>query len=98
MRARAGAAGLAAASVLLAVGSAHAQVVTDGSLGPAVALSGPGYVIDQSLRQTRGANLFHSFSTFNLGSGDFAAFFADPGVVNIIARVTGGFRRLLARI
>src|SRR5262245_65087199 len=95
MRARAGAAGLAAASVWLASGIAHAQVVTDGSLGPAVALTGPSYFIDQSLGQTRGANLFHSFSTFNVGSGELAGFFADPGVVNIIARVTGNSPSLI---
>ncbi len=89
MRARAGAWGLAAASILLPVGIAHAQVVTDGSLGPAVALPGPNFVIDPALGQTRGGNLFHSFSAFNVGSQQAAFFLGTPGLVNIFARVTG---------
>lgn len=38
---------------------------------------------------TRGANLFHSFSTFNIAEGEFA-FFANPATIErIFSRVTG---------
>jgi filamentous hemagglutinin family protein len=38
----------------------------------------------------RGANLFHSFSQFNIGEGR-EAYFANPsGIENILSRVTGG--------
>lgn len=36
----------------------------------------------------RGGNLFHSFSRFNVGSGS-TVLFSDPGVTNILTRVTG---------
>jgi len=39
---------------------------------------------------TAGSNLFHSFSTFNLGTGDTADFNVTSGISNILARVTGG--------
>jgi filamentous hemagglutinin family protein len=37
-----------------------------------------------------GNNLFHSFSTFNLGTGDTADFNVSGNIANILARVTGG--------
>ena len=37
----------------------------------------------------RGNNLFHSFREFNVDAGR-AVYFADPGVQNILGRVTGG--------
>jgi filamentous hemagglutinin family protein len=37
----------------------------------------------------RGPNLFQSFSDFNVGNGQ-QVYFANPGVQNILARVTGG--------
>ncbi|MEM8639823.1 MAG: CHAT domain-containing protein [Cyanobacteria bacterium P01_G01_bin.54] len=37
-----------------------------------------------------GANLFHSFQTFGLSSGETANFLSDPTVVNLFGRVTGG--------
>ncbi|WP_008316606.1 filamentous hemagglutinin N-terminal domain-containing protein [Leptolyngbya sp. PCC 6406] len=36
------------------------------------------------------ANLFHSFQQFGLSTGEIANFLANPSVVNILARVTGG--------
>ena len=68
-----------------------AEVVTDGSLGGiASELSGPNYAITPDLGQQTGSNLFHSFSTFNLATGEQANFSAGNGIQNIIARVTGG--------
>lgn len=80
---------LAAAPVAVAISTAAAQVVTDGTLGPQQALVGPTYDITQALGTTRGGNLFHSFSTFNLQAGETARF-SGVGVNNVLARVTGG--------
>jgi len=75
---------------LLAVVNSPAELVTDGSLGPTVALDGPAYQIEADLGQQAGANLFHSFSQFNLNAGDSATFTGPGSVQNIISRVTGG--------
>jgi hypothetical protein len=37
----------------------HAEVITDGTLGIATSLPGPNYLIDDSLGQQFGSNLFH---------------------------------------
>jgi len=74
----------------LIAGIAHAQVVLDGTLGAPSALAGPGYAIANTLGQQVGANLFHSFSQFNLVAGDIATFSGLAGTANIIGRVTGG--------
>ncbi len=68
----------------------HAEVVLDGTLGPAVALPGPNYQIEANLGQQYGSNLFHSFSDFNLESTESAIFDGPVGIKNIISRVTGG--------
>jgi filamentous hemagglutinin family protein len=39
---------------------------------------------------TRGTNLFHSFSEFNVGEGQGAYFTDQAGIENILSRVTGG--------
>jgi filamentous hemagglutinin family protein len=73
-----------------------AQIVPDKTLGvegsvvkPNVNIQGiPSDRIDGGA--TRGANLFHSFQEFNVGSGR-GAYFANPtGIENILTRVTGG--------
>jgi filamentous hemagglutinin family protein len=71
---------------------AQAQIRTDGSVGPAAQnLSGPSYQIPQTLGKLSGGNLFHSFQTFNIGSGQSANFSTStPGISNVISRVTGG--------
>ena len=50
------------------------DIVTDGSLGPAMALNGPDFQITAGLGQQRGGNLFHSFSQFNIASTESATF------------------------
>lgn len=69
-----------------------AQIRTDGTVGaPAKALTGPAYLIPQDLGKLSGANLFHSFQTFNIGSGESATFTTTSGgIANVISRVTGG--------
>jgi filamentous hemagglutinin family protein len=68
----------------------HAQIVLDGSLGPADTLIGPDYQIGAELGQQRGGNLFHSFSEFNLQANEIASFNGPNSIQNIITRVTGG--------
>lgn len=72
--------------------SAGAQIRTDASLGlPAQTLQGPSYLITQQLGKLSGNNLFHSFQTFNLATGESATFTTStPGIANVISRVTGG--------
>ena len=81
---------LTAALALAAALTAHGQIVMDGKLGAAGALSGPAFQITSDLGRQMGANLFHSFSQFNLSQGQSATFSGPANVQNILARVTGG--------
>ncbi len=71
-------------------------IATDGSMGPAQVLSAPGVAtnvnIPQSLGTTVGNNLFHSFSTFNVETGQTVTFQENitNSLTNVISRVTGG--------
>jgi len=67
-----------------------AVVTMDGSLGVPGALTGPNYQVTSDLGQTRGTNLFQSFGTFSLVSGESATFSGPANIANIIGRVTGG--------
>ncbi len=74
---------------------AFAQVIPDPTLGtepsvvtPNVDINGiPSDRIDGGA--TRGANLFHSFSEFNVGDGRGVYFTNPAGIENILSRVTG---------
>jgi len=80
--------GSQALALILASASLQAQVIRDGSIGPAGGpLSGPNYQIPASLGQRAGGNLFHSFQKFDLQTGQSATFTAE-GASNILARVT----------
>jgi filamentous hemagglutinin family protein len=69
----------------------HAEVTFDGTLGPAGTLSG-NFDIPDSFGTQVDSNLFHSFSTFNINTGESATFTSSfAGVTdNVIGRVTGG--------
>jgi len=84
-------------TVMVAHGSGLAQIRTDASLGQAArTLSGPAYVIPQSLGRLAGNNLFHSFQAFNVNSGESAQFTTSTvGLGNVISRVTGGTASLI---
>ncbi|MBN2373982.1 filamentous hemagglutinin N-terminal domain-containing protein [bacterium] len=69
---------------------AYAQIAFDGTLGLYSDLSGPDYVIMDTMGKQVGANLFHSFREFNVRSGETATFAGHSGIENIIGRVTGG--------
>ncbi len=79
-----------AASVVLAPLIVSAQIATDGTVGQAIIVSGPEARIAADLGQRTGGNLFHSFSTFNVPSGESAVFEGDATLTAIIGRVTGG--------
>ena len=72
------------------VPAAHAQIVYDGTVGPGGALAGPDFVIPQVDGTVIGTNLFHSFSQFNINTGQSATFTGAAGIGNILSRVTGG--------
>jgi filamentous hemagglutinin family protein len=79
-------------AALLVAATAGAQIRTDGSLGRGPqALVGPQFTIPEALGVLRGANLFHSFSVFNILPGESATFTtATRGIANVVSRVTGG--------
>ncbi|MGD9729334.1 MAG: filamentous hemagglutinin N-terminal domain-containing protein, partial [Nitrospiraceae bacterium] len=84
--------GLLSALGVFWAGQAASQIVRDGSLGQTQgALSGPQYAIDvqNAAQQIRGTNLFHSFSDFNVHTGQTATFTGPSSIANIINRVTG---------
>jgi len=76
-------------ATLLAAAPAHAQIVTDGTLGPKVSLSGSTVDIGAQLGTQRGDNLFHSFEKFGIAAGQTATFTGPDTVKNVISRVTG---------
>lgn len=80
-----------AVGIALLASPVHADVVFDGTLGPGGSLSGT-FDIPDSFGTQVGANLFHSFTTFNIDTGESATFTSGfAGVTNnVIGRVTGG--------
>jgi filamentous hemagglutinin family protein len=65
-------------------------IATDGSVGVAQSLTGPKFQIPQSLGTTAGNNLFHSFKSFTIQTGESAVFSGSDSLKNVISRVTGG--------
>ena len=79
-----------ASFVTLGTVPAFAEVKFDGSLGAPGTLSGPAFSIPAGRGKPIGGNLFHSFSEFNLASGESANFEILTGIRNVLARVTEG--------
>ena len=73
--------------------SVRAQITADGATPTSVLDFGGAFAIDGGARS--GANLFHSFSEFNVPAGTFAAFFGSDDVGHVISRVTGGSQSLI---
>jgi filamentous hemagglutinin family protein len=67
-----------------------AQITPDASLGTEPSRLSPTNTIEGGAR--RGANLFHSFSQFNINEGQRIDFANPAGVDRILARVTGNTR------
>ena len=70
--------------------AARGEVVLDGTVGPKGSVSGPNYVITNKMGSQVGSNLFHSFETFNINTGESGTFTGPGGTQNVIGRVTGG--------
>lgn len=62
---------------------------TDG-VGTVVTPTETGFDINGGQQSTNGANLFHSFSRFNVAPAQIANFLSTPEIQNILARVVGG--------
>jgi filamentous hemagglutinin family protein len=75
--------------VSILIAAPPTSIVPNG-FGTSVSGAGGIYNITGGFAPGGGNNLFHSFSTFNLGTGDTADFDVTSNVTNIIARVTGG--------
>ncbi|BAY09317.1 two-partner secretion domain-containing protein [Calothrix sp. NIES-2098] len=82
--------------ILLASTPAYSQINPDNTLGAEsslliqnVPINGVNYDFIDGGAQ-RGANLFHSFSQFNINDGQRVYFINPSGVGNILSRVTGG--------
>ena len=76
---------------LPAIGSAQVSTnITSSGLGTTITQSGP--INDITGGTRRGGNLFHSFGSFDVGTGDTANFLNDTGLAtsNIVGRVNGG--------
>jgi filamentous hemagglutinin family protein len=86
---------LATASLLGPGESSQAEVTLDGTMGASGVLSGPDVVIPDTVGQTRGTNLFHSFGVFNINTGESATFTGPPIIDNVLSRVTGGSQSLI---
>lgn len=71
-------------------GAGASEVVTDGTVGPAVNLLGDDIAVAANLGSRAGENLFHSFDRFSVSNGGSVTFQGDAGLRAIIARVTGG--------
>jgi filamentous hemagglutinin family protein len=67
----------------------NAEIITDGTIGQRSHLIGPHFIINEQLGLQVGNNLFHSFQTFNIETGEKASFRGSSSVTNILARVTG---------
>jgi len=70
----------------------HAEVVMDGSTGAFGQLetANGNYDIKMKYGHQAGTNLFHSFSKFNISTGESATFGVSESIRNIISRITGG--------
>lgn len=75
--------------------SSHAQVNPDQTLGAESSVVILGLEVRGELGDvieggaTRGENLFHSFSEFNIGQSERVFFYSPEGISNILSRVTG---------
>jgi filamentous hemagglutinin family protein len=81
---------LATTSLLGSGESSQAEVTLDGTMGPSGALAGPDVVIPDTVGQTQGTNLFHSFGVFNVNTGESATFTGPAVIDNVLSQVTGG--------
>ncbi|MEO5356969.1 MAG: S-layer family protein [Nitrospirae bacterium YQR-1] len=77
-------------TIFLNIEISYAGITLDGTMGQSGTLTGPSYTITDTMGTQVGGNLFHSFGTFNVYTGESATFTGASSISNIIARVTGG--------
>ncbi len=75
---------------VLATFAPRAEITTDGTVGPALQLPGPDFLVPENIGSRIGDNLFHSFGVFDLHRGESATFTGAGDITNVISRVTGG--------
>jgi len=68
---------------------AWAEATLDGTLGSSGSFTGD-FIIPHTVGNTNGPNLFHSFSVFNINSGESATFTGPSSIDTVLNRVTGG--------
>ncbi|TAN70812.1 MAG: filamentous hemagglutinin N-terminal domain-containing protein [Methylobacter sp.] len=64
-------------------------IITDGTMGASLGMNGINVTVPQDLGTTIGNNLFHSFSEFNIATGQTVEFTGSDALQNVISRVTG---------
>ncbi|NJR56807.1 MAG: filamentous hemagglutinin N-terminal domain-containing protein [Acaryochloris sp. CRU_2_0] len=72
---------------LLEATSTHAQVIPDGTVNSRATPQGNTFLIEGGA--IRGRNLFHSFESFSVPTGETAYFNNAASIQNIVSRVTG---------
>jgi filamentous hemagglutinin family protein len=70
-------------------------IATDGSMGTAQTFNGKNVTIPQTSGSTVGNNLFHSFSDFNINTGQTVTFTGADNLQNVISRVTGNDKSII---
>jgi filamentous hemagglutinin family protein len=75
--------------------ASHAEVILDGTVGPRGPIAGPDYMIPDTVGFRVRNNLFHSFQTFNIHTGESGTFTGPDSIQNVIGRVTGGASSLI---
>lgn len=74
--------------LLLFTGEGRSDITPDSTMGSVANLTGQDYSITGGTQL--GSNLFHSFSVFDIHTGESATFNGPGAINNIISRVTGG--------
>ncbi len=80
-------------SVDIALAQTITTLIPDPSLGTIVSQNGTAHTITGGT--IRGANLFHSFDRFEVGTGETARFTGPVNVEHILSRVTGGQQSII---
>jgi len=85
--------GIIIQGILPTFSHAASNITSDGTMGTLINQAGATYNIDGGT--IKGANQFHSFGLFSVGTGDTASFNGPSGIANIIGRVTGGQQSII---
>ncbi|MEM9766904.1 MAG: CHAT domain-containing protein [Cyanobacteria bacterium P01_D01_bin.71] len=86
---------IAVSPLLIFVGLSHhpaqaESIVPATDTGTEVTSSGPDHTITGGTTSADSQNLFHTFTEFNLLTGESATFITDPAILNILSGINGG--------